>query len=702
LNCKNCNTELVKSLNEKDNKLCGADKCKYGWYLDNPNEPIESVGTFLVELIAYYLKLHKDYRDIINQLKGNPRMTFNFNPLENERLVNLFNEDPENFPKLVKSAIIRVYYNYGGKDSGASIINREMDVIITDSDSIKLHEWGSDHEGIPLKVECQVIAAGLPETYLKQGEAYCYSCQDRIELLSLGMIPKCRNKDCDRKGTQMIIDQSTVKTGDIQMFRIQEPIAEAQHGTPLSFPCIVKDEFTKSTFVGQRKKVIGVFRSIPQKGKDTNMVTINSISLTDLDEVQDLEPDKETLALFKKLVKKPNFIQILTDSISPELKHEDLAKLCVLIACVGGTQSGRLRGDIHGILVGSPSAGKSTLLEFIPRFNQKSSFINGATMSGTGVTASMDTLPNREKIVRAGAIPLNTGGIVAIDEMNQLEPEDLGKMFEGMETGKIHYNKGGFNVILDARTTIMGGANPKGYEYNFDLSMMDNLSFMPPPMISRFDLITLMESQKSEEMEVDIEDHILLIRKIGVEQFIQDNNLLTPIQLMLFVSHVKKIKPIPDVKTEKLLKDFSAQMRKLQDTQKGMKRVDKRFFESMIRISSAIAKIYMSDIVKTEHAMLAIEVYKSNLSSFHIDTSEGVTVHKQEQFVTGKKSAFETACHRMQSSGEDGRFTESELIKFLSEKYSDYFSNPDMAQKMFDEYYNKAKLGKLNGRYHLE
>lgn len=718
-NCSNCKSEeclcreshksICKQCKKKESiggiiygDFCGND-CQIKWALTSPDAINEKFSTEAkLQVLVTYLKQHKKYRDIVYSIKSNPGMTFNFNVLENNIINYWFIQDAENFPLLVKSAVLKAFQDYGGEMGLITIAGRQLKVVITDATGIKMNEWSADHEGIPLQVECQVIAAGMAETYTKSGEAYCPSCNNRKEITSLGMIPKCGAKDCEKKTLDMIIDWSTVKTGDIKVFRIQEPIDQARHGTPVSFPLTVKDEAVKNTFVGQRKKVIGVFRSQIQKGKQTNSIMINAISLTDMDDAKDIEPDDEMISFFHKLRKKKDFLDIVTESIAPELKHEKLAKLCVLLACVGGTPVGRLRGDIHGILVGSPSAGKSTLLEYIPMFNQKSGFASGSTMSGTSVTASMDTLPNRERIVRAGIISLCTGGIVAIDEMNQLTPEDLAKMFEAMETGKIHYNKGGFDVTLDARTTIMGGANPKGYEYDYNDSMIDNLSFMPPPMISRFDLITLMTSQKDEEKEVEIEKHILLIRKIGVEEYIKREGLLTTTQMMLFINHVKKIKPIPDPKTEKILLDFSASMRKLQSVQKGMRRVDKRFFESMIRISTAIAKIHMSDIVSEEHAVLAIEIYKQNLNTFGIDTSEGVTVHKQEKFVHGKQSAFEVYCRKLESVSEDHRFTEAECVSGVVEIYPDYFQSTDVSQKMFDEYYNKGKLDKKGGRYRLE
>ena len=145
---------------------------------------------------------------------------------------------------------------------------------------------------------------------------------------------------------------------------------------------------------------------------------------------------------------------------------------------------------------------------------------------------TMDTLPDRTKMPRGGVIPNCSGGCAAIDEMNQLDEEDQGKVFEAMQSGKIHYNKGGHDVILNAETAIQGGANPRGYYYDKRKSIVDNID-MPGPLISRFDLkINLVDTESSIE-ERQILDHMSLIRDHGLDSYITKNNLLRPRELML-------------------------------------------------------------------------------------------------------------------------------------------------------------------------
>lgn len=697
--CVQCGKNSVQILG--DSRFCSSD-CAINWTLKSPEATKEEYNdSSKVQALVVYLKHHKVYRDIIPAFQSSPGMTFNFDVLPSPILTHWFNESPEDFPMLVKSALVKSFLDYGYSAKTAEVITERSKVVITEAHQIKVNEWSAKHEGIPLQVECQIISAGLPETYTKYAEAYCTECKTRKQIISIGSPPKCGVKTCGMKFEDMTVDWTTVKTGDVQMFQIQEPIDQAKHGTPASFPCLVKDDYVKNTFVGQRKKLIGVFRSQVQKGKMTNSILINAISLMDLDDVKDTPPNPEEIRYFETLLKKENFLETITESIAPELKHERLAKLCVLLSILGGNHAGRLRGDIHTMLTGSPSSGKSTLLEFVPMIVQKSGFANGSTMSGTGVTVAMDTLPNRQKMPRAGIIPLCTGGVVAIDEMNQLSEEDIAKMFEAMESGKIHYNKGGFDLTLDARTTIISGANPKGYEYDWNASMMDNLSFMPMPMISRFDLITHMTSEKTELEEDEIQDHILEIRRIGVEEYVKRNNLLTPHQLTLFLNYAKTFHPISDKSTDKVLKDFTKAMRKIQIKDRGMKRVDKRFFEAMIRLATAVAKVHLSKTVTESHAILAIEIFKQTLQSFRIDTSDGISIPKQETLVTSKKAAFERGLQRISAESEDRRFEEADAIKRICEFYPQYFT-PETAQKLFDEYYNKGKLGKQAGRYRLQ
>lgn len=65
-----------------------------------------------------------------------------------------------------------------------------------------------------------------------------------------------------------------------------------------------------------------------------------------------------------------SWLDYLYRSFAPEIYKDDqtrLAVLAILLSLVKGTTVDRLRGDIHTLLVGDPSLGKTKLLEFLDK-----------------------------------------------------------------------------------------------------------------------------------------------------------------------------------------------------------------------------------------------------------------------------------------------------------------------------------------------
>src|SRR3990167_1961641 len=352
-------------------------ECQYEWHLTDPKSINEEYNdSAKLSIVEYYLTKNKKYREIIYSLKSNNKITFPFNPIENHLIMEFYLQSPEDFIPLVKAAIIKAFLKYN-VDGNENQLRETLTVHLTESSKIRMNQWGAEYEGFPVEVACQIIGSGVEKTYLKQGEAVCPECGSRKRMVSLGMLPDCTNDDCKRKYKEMIPDQKTIRFGDMKTVQIQEPMEETKHGTPTMKTCIIKDEYVKSTFVGQRKKMIGVFRSQAEKGKLTHTVIINTISMDDLDNVKEAIPTDNDIAFFKSQAKKQNFLDIVSESIAPEIMHETLAKTCTLLSMIGGTAFGRLRGDIHSFLVGNPGDGKTSILMFTIDVVEKSAFVNG-------------------------------------------------------------------------------------------------------------------------------------------------------------------------------------------------------------------------------------------------------------------------------------------------------------------------------------
>lgn len=634
-----------------------------------------------VDYIRNYINNDKQLRDIVYSFRARGGV-LQFNPLPDEVLTQFFLEEPEDFPFQVKAAVLQFVVASEGSVK-KDYLGKHIKIEISEFSEIKMSDWDAAYEGRPVSVNCQVIGAGVEETYTKKCIVFCPGCHRTQEIKKLTVIPHCANQDCERYRTIMEIVRASLITGPIKTVMIQEPLEEAKHGSPKIFPMILKDDDVKNTFIGQRKKVIGVFRSEPQPKKSTNKIEIHAINVHDLDDVQLLAPTDEEKHKFQELSKQEGYIARIVDSYAPEIKHggSELAKICLILSIIGAKGQGRLRGFVHALLIGDPGTAKSKMLEFMPLVVQKSGFAVGGTASGAGITVAMDTLPNRVKMPRAGLIPNASGGCAAIDEMNQLGEEDQGKTYEAMESGKIHYNKAGFNIELIAETAIQGGANPKGYYYDRTKSIVENIN-MPGPLLSRFDLkINLLDTDSLME-ETKILDHMSLIRDGGLQNYIETNNLLIPTELTMLFNYAKTFEPKFTDAATKLIKEFHLTMKGLQQPE-GALRIDKRFPEAVSRVSVAYARLHFTNEVTPEHAMTVIEIYKKTMQTFGMNVDSGEMQVSMEDSFKSKDLAFLEVFRAIQKEVDATYVPEEPVLKMMVSKYSKFWKNYDAAGRFF-------------------
>lgn len=621
-----------------------------------------------------------------------PTIRFPFDPTQDSLIMGWFCADPDEFTVLVKSAIIQELMKTKSHDV-IEFAKKNLSVLITDAKKIKMHDWGPDHEGMPVSVDCMIVSQNKPETYTKYAKMHC-SEGHTLEVRTL--LPEIKCSQCNNT---MELIQSSVKTGYIRSVLIQEPVDEAKHGTPRMFDAIIKDDDVRNTYIGQRVNIIGVFRSIPQKYKSTNRIIISILTTKSLENTQELQPTEDQVSYFTQISKQDKYLDTIAESIAPQIKFETLAKTCVLLALVGSPERELQRDMVHVFLLGDPAIGKTDILEYILFLVKKSAMAVGGTMSGSGVTVTMDTLPNRQKMPRAGIVPLCNKGVVCLDELNQLEEEDIGKLYEAMESGTIHYNKGGFDLELEARTTIVAAANPVYYAYNETHSILSNLN-LPEPLISRFDLIVNMQRGKKNNIErQEIINHINLIDRIGIPAYIKKANLLETQELSAFLSYTKTFNPVFTPEADKLAKDFHLTIEGLEQHE-GSLAIDNRFYQSVKRTSKAVARMFFSNDVKPEHVMIAIEIKKKALQTFGMNTEPGKRPFKTVD-VKGMPEAFKFVCRDLEQKNPDGRFSEDECIKELYKQYPEYFNTIDKANVEFQKAHVNGKIGKENGRYKL-
>lgn len=656
----------------------------------------------MVDRVKEYILSKKEQIKIIEYLGSRGRGIFMFNPSDaTQEIQDIFLMYADDFRLVVKRVISELVAEWYDDDRARSVMNN-VNVIITTNTRIKLNEWSSDFEGVPVAAKCQIVGSLKEETYTKNAECICTKCKRRTRLINNELPTVCENESCT--GRKFVIDSSTLKTGDIKTIIIQEPMDEIKHGIPKLLTCIVKDDLVFDAYPGQQKIITGVFHSTPKKNTDRNSIFIHAISMQNLDDDILKLPTNEMVEYYKEQAKKENYMKLITDSFAPEIKFREIEKLAVIISRVGSKKNGRIRGNIHTLLIGPPATAKSKILEFLPEVTQRCGIATGGMSTGSGITVTMTTLPDKTKFPKGGIVVQCSGSCVVLDELNQFPEEDIGKTYTAMESGKIPYNKGGFDQVFIADTTIIAGANPKNGYYHAPLGMVKNIN-LPKPMISRFDIIINVLPESSEIQSQQISDHTYMIKELGVEKYIKENKLLNSENLTELFNYASTLTTTfsPDAKV--IIDDYVKVMMKLQQTGdqiEGSKQFDRRFIESIQRVSEALTKIHFQTVITKEFAIMAIEYIKKTLETFGLKTDLGVTTIPLENMdLKDKHLAFEQCWMQMCKDADNQLLPEYDFLKYLFEQHPKLFPTMDKASKIFKEKHDKGDLIYENGRYRM-
>ena len=654
--------------------------------------------------IKEYLMSRQDQLDIIEHLGSQTRGHFLFNPIETTpEIQEIFLNNPEDFRFHVRRSLQEILSMSFDDKRVVSTINN-VKIAITTSNVIKCNTWSSKHDGIPVATKCQIVGSLKEETYTKEATAFCRKCdEDDIKMNGNTLPIVCPNTSCDSR--KFGVNHDSIVKGDAKTIIIQEPMDEVKHGTPKLFTCTVKDDLVFDAYPGQRKFLTGVFTSTPKKGsRDRNTITINAISMQNLDDETVKMPSPERLEYFKELAQSKDYIKKITASYAPEIKFREMEKLAVIISRVGSKKVGRIRGNIHTLLIGVPGTAKSKILEFLPEVTPRCGFAAGGMSTGSGITVTMTTLPDKTKFPKGGIVVQSSGSCVALDELNQFPDEDIGKTYTAMESGKIPYNKGGFDQVFEADTTIVAGANPKNGYYVKEFGMVKNIN-LPPPMISRFDIIINVLAEKSETESQQISDHTYLIKELGVEKYIEEKGLLKTDELLELFNYAKSLDVKITREAANQIDEYVKIMMRLQNTGdqvEGAKQFDRRFTEAVQRVAEALTRLHLKTEVTKELAVMAIDYMKATLDSFGVKTAEGQTQVSMEDVDTKDKDvAFEKCWLAMCKEADSEYLPEYDFCKYLQEKYPKIFANVDKAAAFFKIKHTSGDLIHQAGRYKM-
>jgi replicative DNA helicase Mcm len=438
---------------------------------------------------------------------------------------------------------------------------------------------------------------------------------------------------CGRTG-RFEIDLEKSKFVDWQKVVVQERPEEIPPGQiPRSIEVVLTGDLVDSARPGDRALITGVLRVMPTQAVQKAMgrsvfsfyIEANHVDVQQkvLEEIEITREDEEKI---RELARDPWVREKIVASIAPSIYGYYDIKEAIALLLFGGVpkvmpDGTRIRGDIHVLLVGDPGTAKSQLLQYTARIAPRGIYTSGKGSTAAGLTATVLRDKNTgEYYLEAGAMVIADGGVAAIDEIDKMREEDRSAIHEALEQQTVSIAKAGIVARLNARASVLAAGNPRFGRYDLTQPISKNID-LPPTILSRFDLIFVIQDIPSPEKDRRLARHIL-----GVHSDIEKAKpFIDPQLLKKYVSYARKyVRPQLTPEAMRLIEEFYVAMRKGGIKGEDLKSpppiaITPRQLEGLIRLAEAHAKMALKDKVTIEDVEEAIRLMYTTLRKVGFD-----------------------------------------------------------------------------------
>lgn len=229
----------------------------------------------------------------------------------------------------------------------------------------------------------------------------------------------------------------------------------------------------------------------------------------------------------------------------------------------------------------------------------------------------------------AGALVLADKGIACIDEIDKVDEAAVSSLHGALESQRVSVNKAGINTTLPCRTALLAAGNPKYGRFDEYEALAEQVD-IPPALLSRFDLMFLLQDQPDEDRYREIASHMVEYRQQGIaaqdaETTTEEFAVPAPADLFqAWIAHAKRtVEPrIRDASVEEdLVSSFTA-LRQL-NTDDGPVPVTFRKLEGLERLAEASARVRLSETVEKEDVSRARKLVGESMRQVGLDPETG-------------------------------------------------------------------------------
>lgn len=501
------------------------------------------------------------------------------------------------------------------------------------SQEVKIRNIRSRHLNEMIVIEGIIRQASDVRPQVVNARFECPSCGTIISVLQ--MEKKFREPSrcsCGRKGGFKLISKEMVDTQRLVVEESPENLTGGEQPKRINTfvnEDLVEPRMEEKTTPGARVKVIGVLKEVPVPlstgGLSTRFeLAIEVNNIIPMEETfEELDITEEDERQILELSEDPEIFNKLAKSITPSVWGYEEIKRSLVLQLFSGVQKihtdgQKSRGDIHILLIGDPGVAKSVTLTFMANISPKGRYVVGKSTSGAGLTA---TVVRDEYLkgwsLEAGAMVLANKGLVCIDELEKMDPQDRSAMHEAMEQQSVTISKANVQASLRAETSVLAGANPKFGRFDPYQSIAQQID-LPPTLINRFDIIFTLRDIPDREKDTRIANHVL------AEHQKQGEDMLIPRELFRkYVAYAKqRIKPVLTEEAVHEIKSFYVDLRNRPVSSDSALKpipISARQLQALIRMAEASAKLRLSEKVSKEDAKNAIEIMKYYLMQVGYD-----------------------------------------------------------------------------------
>lgn len=429
--------------------------------------------------------------------------------------------------------------------------------------------------------------------------------------------------ECGGRSFRLLQEES--KYIDTQTARMQEPLENLSGGTePKQMLMVLEDDLVDELNPGDKVRITGTLKTFREErsGKFKNYIYVNHIEPLEqeFEELQLSEEDEEKII---ELSKDSHIYDKIIKSTAPSIRGYRDVKEAIALQLFGGAakqleDETKLRGDIHILIVGDPGIGKSQILKYVSRLAPRSIYTSGKGTTGAGLTAAAVRDELGGWSLEAGALVLGDQGNVCVDELDKMRSEDRSALHEALEQQTVSIAKAGIMATLNSRCSVLAAANPKFGRFDRYKVLAEQID-LPAPIISRFDLIFVIEDKPSREGDSKLAEHILKIHKENTVEYEIEPDLLRK-----YIAYARKnIKPHLTDEANEVLREFYVNTRNSNSEEQGPVPITARQLEAIIRLSEASAKIKLKETVDKEDAEKAVRLQMACLKEVGVDPETG-------------------------------------------------------------------------------